>query len=336
MSSLASAVCIVFDDAHLLRDPARHQILEVLISNLSAGSMIVLAGRALTPGVPVGRLRSEERVLEIGTDDLRFSTSEARALLDADGIVLDRSDMTALMEQTEGWATGLRLAALARTSQSHPAEEPCTITGDDRFVVDYLRAEALPQLTSAEVRFLTRSAVLDRMCGPLCDAALDASGSRLMLDALDEAGLFLVPLDHQRRWFRHHRLFREFLRAELDRREPEIAPELNRRAAAWAEADGAVEDAVRYAQRANDTTRVGRLIGELGVPALESGRVSVLLDWSRWVDENGSLESFPDAAAAGAWAQLLAGDAVNAARFLASGERTSADAKAALVRAASV
>ena len=203
--------------------------------------------------------------------------------------------MTALMEQTEGWATGLSLAALALTSR--PAAEPRTIAGDDRFVVDYLRAEVLPHLTSAELRFLTRSAVLDRMCGSLCDAVLDSSGSRRMLDALDEAGVFLVPLDHQRRWFRHHRLFREFLRAELDRREPEIVPELKQRAAAWAEADGAVEDAVRYAQRAmtrpaSDASSPGspsRRWNQDGFPSCSTGRAG----WTRMARSSRSRTSLP-------------------------------------------
>ena len=145
-------------------------------------------------------------------------------------------------------------------------------TGDDRFMADYLWSELLGQLPPERVAFLTRTAVLERMSGPLCDAVLDTTGSSAVLAWLEESNLLLVPLDRQRRWYRYHHLFQELLSAELGRREPDLVPELHARAASWCEANGLPETAIDHAQAAGDTDRVARLVWELALPAYGAGR----------------------------------------------------------------
>ena len=148
---------------------------------------------------------------------------------------LTKSQAEALNERAEGWAAGLYLAALSLDGGSSSV---ASFGGDDRFVTDYLRAEELSRVEPAQLEFLLRTAVLEPMCASLCDAVLERDDSAQMLEQLERENLFVVALDQQRRWFRYHHLFREMLQAELERREPELPPTLNRRAAAWCSANG--------------------------------------------------------------------------------------------------
>jgi LuxR family maltose regulon positive regulatory protein len=142
-----------------------------------------------------------------------------------------------LIGRTEGWPVGLYLAALARQA-GPPSGARFAFTGDDRFMADYLGSELLVQLPVELVQFLTRTAVLERRCGPLCDAVLDTKGSGQVLASLEDSNLLVVPLDRRREWYRYHQLFRELLLADLRRREPELVSVLHARAAAWHEANG--------------------------------------------------------------------------------------------------
>ena len=161
----------------------------------------------------------------------------------------------ALNERAEGWAAGLYLAALSLDGGSSSV---ASFGGDDRFVTDYLRAEELNRVEPAQLEFLLRTSVLEPMCAPLCDAVLERDDSAQMLEQLERQNLFVVALDHQRRWFRYHHLFREMLQAELERREPELPAALNRRAAAWCKANGQPEVAIEYSAAAGDTDEVAR------------------------------------------------------------------------------
>ena len=175
--------------------------------------------------------------MELGAADLAMDQGEARALLAGAEVRLAEEHAADLHRQTEGWPAALYLAALALRAASTATDTPgagVAFAGDDRFIVDYLNSELLSRLPSRQVSFLTRTAVLDRMCGPLCDAVLDTTGSDRALESLAESNLLLVPLDRRRQWYRYHHLFRDLLAAELERREPELVPELHRRAASGA------------------------------------------------------------------------------------------------------
>src|SRR4029453_16973080 len=163
-------------------------------------------------------------------------------------------------------------------------------------------------------------AVRDRMSGPLCDAVLDRTGSSAVLAGLEGSNLLLVPLDRQRRWYRYHHLFHELLTAELGRREPELIPELHRRAASWCEANGLPESAIDHAQAAGDTDRVARLVWTLALPAYGTGRVDPPRRWFTWFEDQGLLGRYRSVAVLGAWLQALVGEPVAAERWADAAE----------------
>jgi LuxR family maltose regulon positive regulatory protein len=222
---------------------------------------------------------------------------EADALLRAAGLDLSDADVAELTDRTEGWPAGLYLGALSLRGD---AALPSEFRGADRFVSDYFRDELLGRLKPSRVRFLTRASVLDKMCGPLCDAVLETTRSALMLEELEASNLFVVPLDHERCWYRFHHLFRDMLGDELDRREPELGRELNLRAADWCEQQGDSESAIEYAHKAGDLSRVARLLTPTMMPTFWSGRMTTLARWLRWLDDPALLELHPAFAILGA------------------------------------
>jgi LuxR family maltose regulon positive regulatory protein len=198
-----------------------------------------------------------------------------------------------------------------------------TFAGDDRLVDDYLWFELLSRLPARQVSLLTRTAVLDRMCGPLCDAVLGASGSGRVLESLAESNLLLVPLDRRRDWYRYHHLFRDLLGAELQRREPKLVPQLHLRAAAWCEANGLQQVAIDHAEAAGDADRVARLVLEVMQPVWASGRVDAVLRWMEWLDNKQLVERYPAVAVHGALIFALLGRSGSAERWAAAAERAS-------------
>ena len=193
------------------------------------------------------------------------------------------------------------------------------IGGDDRYLADYFRSEYLAQLSPKQLAFLRRTSVLDRMCGPLCDAVLERQDSATELESLDRANLFVVPLDHHRGWYRYHRLFKDLLRRELEQHEAHLTPELNRRAADWFEARGDAEAALEPAAASGDTDRVARLVTSLVLPVYQSGRIGVAEGWLERFDA-AELDAYPAVAVLGAWVHALRGRPVDAERWLSAAE----------------
>ncbi|MGB0091466.1 MAG: hypothetical protein WBP81_02875, partial [Solirubrobacteraceae bacterium] len=161
-------------------------------------------------------------------------------------------DSALLARRTEGWAIAVYLAALSLDARAKGDDALTAFTGEARYVVDYVRSEFLADLAPADVRFLTETAILDRLCGPLCDAVLQTTGSARKLEEVERSNLNVVPLDRTREWYRYHHLFRDALRTELMRREPEAVPALHRRAAAWLEGNGEAVAAVEQALAGDD------------------------------------------------------------------------------------
>jgi LuxR family maltose regulon positive regulatory protein len=268
-------------------------------------------------------LRDRGHVLEVGADDLAMDESEARALLEGAGVELSAADLTALIRRTEGWPVGLHLAALALQAGNPRTSGGSAFTGDDRLLADYLRSELLDRLSPSRVSFLTRTAVLDRMCGPLCDQLLDTSGSGVLLESLERSNLLVIALDQNGEWYRYHHLFRDLLRSELGRREPDLVQELHSRAAAWCEANGIPEMAIDHAQSGDDGQRVARLVGRLALPAYAAGRVETVKGWFAWFEDQGLIGQYPPIAVLGALEQALVGHATGAERWADAAERAS-------------
>ncbi len=185
---------------------------------------------------------------------------------------------------------------------------------------DYLRSELFAHLSPETFRFLTRTAVLERLSGPLCDAVLEQSGAAAVLDARARSNMFLIPLDGDGGWYRYHHLFGELLRSELERAEPELVPQLFARASVWCEANGQPEDAIGYAQQAGDVDRVARLVEQQTLPAYHSGRVATVERWLAWLQEHGALERYPSIAVLAALEAAAQGRPVDSDRWAAVAE----------------
>jgi len=319
MVAMTGPVALVLDHLESLENQECLDAVAELAARLPADAQLLVASRARPP-LPVAVLRAQGRVVELGVEDLAMDHQEARALLEGAGVGLDDAEVEELVLRTEGWPVGLYLAALAHKAGGPPRHAWAGFTGDDRFMADYLWSELLGQLPPERVTFLTRTAVLERMGGPLCDAVLDTTGSSAVLAWLEGSNLLLVPLDRQRRWYRYHHLFHELLRTELGRREPELIPELHRRAASWCEANGLLESAIDHAQAAGDTDRVARLVWKLALPAYGAGRVDTTRRWFGWFEDQGLLGRYRSVAVLGAWLQALVGEPVAAERWADAAE----------------
>jgi LuxR family transcriptional regulator, maltose regulon positive regulatory protein len=323
LASMPQPIVLVLDDVHELTDRDCLDALEPLAKNLSCGSQLVLSGSDETL-LPLARLRAAGKLLELGHAELALSDSEARTLLSAAGAKVSAANARELNSRAEGWAAGLYLAALFLEESEDP-DAIASFHGDDRFVADYLRAEHLSRLKRADLQFLTRIAVLDRMCGALCDELLERTDSARRLQSLAEANFFMVGLDHHREWYRFHHLFRDMLRAELERLEPDMVAPLNRRAAAWCEHNGLPEVAIEHARAAGDIDEVARLVGTFALPFQRAGRVVTVERWLEWFDEPDLLEAYPTVAAFGAWVHALRGRPDEAERYAYAVERSRYD-----------
>lgn len=320
LSSLAGPVALVLDHTEVLDNPQCRDAIAELALHLPPTARLVLASRG-NPPLPLAALRARGAVVEVGPDDLAMDRSEADDLLRAAGVQLGADELAELIERTEGWAVGIYLAGLAVKAGGRRQGGGVAFTGDDRLMADYLRSELLSRVPRGRVTFLTRTSVLERMCGPLCDAVLGRTRSGPLLEVLEGSNLLLVPLDRRREWYRYHRLFQELLRAELDRREGELVVRLHERAAAWCEANGLPDMAIGHAQAAGDADLVARLVAQHVVAAYAGGRLETAVRWLQWFDERDLVERFPPIAVVGAVLLSIIGQAGAAERWAVAAER---------------
>ena len=252
-------VLLVLDDYHLIDSPMVHDSVGFLLEHRLPSLWLVLSSRT-DPPLPLARLRGRGQLAELRAADMRFSLEEAAALLgEAAGPGVPEDAVAALAARTEGWVAGLQLAALSLRGHADPAGFVASFSGSHRYVLDYLTEEVLDR-QPAEVRgFLLETSVLDRLSGELCDAVTGRSDGQAMLERVERANLFLVPLDEVRGWWRYHHLFADLLRARLQQ-QPERIAVLHRNAAAWLEEHGLTDDAIRHALAAGDTVWAARLI----------------------------------------------------------------------------
>ena len=325
VAAMSEPVSLVLDQVESLDDQRCLDAVAELALALPAGSQLALAARR-PPALPVALLRASGQVVEVGPAELAMDDREATALLEEAGVGPSDPEVPELVKRAEGWPVGLYLAALALQAGGARPSAGAGFSGEDRFMADYLRSELLAQLPTERVAFLTRTAVLERMCGPLCDAVLAGTGSGAVLGAMEDANLLLVPLDHRRRWYRYHQLLRELLLAELERREPELIPQLHTRAAAWYEANDQPEAAIDHAKAAGDPDQVARLVSEAAPRAYASGRRDTAIWWYDWFEDQGLMERYPTIAIQGAMRHALLGQPAGAERWTAAAERAAASA----------
>ena len=256
----ADGVLLILDDYHLIGSQPVQASLTFLLEHLPPELHLVLAGRS-DPPLPLARLRARGQLAELRTAELRFTEDEAAALLrEAAGPGLPDAAVAALAARTEGWVAGLQLAALSLRGQTDVARFVAAFSGSHRFVLDYLAGEVLDRQPEEVRTFLLQTSVLERLSGELCDAVTGRTGGQVMLEQVERAGLFLVPLDEVRGWWRYHHLFADLLRARLQQQHPDQVAELHRNAAAWSDERGLADDAVRHAVAAGEMTWAARLI----------------------------------------------------------------------------
>ena len=259
LTDATETVVLVVDDYHLVQTPEVNQSLELLVEYLPPSLRLVIASRA-DPPMPLARWRARGQLAELRERDLRFTAEETAVLLGkVMGLELPAGSLAALAARTEGWAAGLQLAGLSLRDHADPAGFVASFSGSQRYVLDYLAEEVLDRQPEPLRRFLLETSVLERLSGGLCDAVTGRSDSQQLLEQIERANLFLIPLDEERRWWRYHQLFADLLRVRLHQERPERETELHRAAAAWYERHGTVDDAVGHARAAGDPGWVARL-----------------------------------------------------------------------------
>jgi LuxR family transcriptional regulator, maltose regulon positive regulatory protein len=261
LTPLADRLWLVIDDLHELGSDQVRRQLELLVMRAPEELRFVLAARH---DVRLGlhRLRLEGELTEIRAGDLRFTVAEARALFAAAGVRLSDSVLALLVDRTEGWAAGLRLAALCLAGHPDPERFAAEFSGTERTVAEYLLAEVLDRQSPEVRRLLLRTSVLDRVNGELADLLTGGSGGERVLQDLEQANAFVVPLDVARSWFRYHHLFAGLLQLELRRTEPGVVAALHERAATWFAERGFAVEAIRHAQAARDWGLATRLLAD--------------------------------------------------------------------------
>ena len=320
---MTSPVVLILDDVHILHNRECRSALSVLADHVPPGSRLALAGRA-EPPLRIARLRAEGKVLEIGPGDLSLTSQEASSLLHNVHLTLGEDDVAELHRRTEGWPVALYLAALYLREGGSFDRAAVSFSGDDRFMSDYLESEFFPRISQQQRAFLTRTAALERMSGPLCDAALERRGTAETLADLARSNLLVVPLDRRGEWYRYHHLFRDALLGELRRLEPGLIPVLRRRAAQWHEDNGTPGEALEYWIKAGHADAAARLAGVLAFPAYQHGRVATVERWFGWLDDHGAVANHPAAAIMAAMLSAMTGNPAEAERWANLAERAAA------------
>jgi LuxR family transcriptional regulator, maltose regulon positive regulatory protein len=353
LARLPQNCILVLDDYHVLAAPPNHQAVGFLLDHLPPALHLVIATRE-DPPLPLARLRARGQIVELRADQLRFTADEAAVFLtDVMGLPLTAADVAALEARTEGWVAGLQLAALAMHDRDDYAGFIAAFTGSHRFVLDYLADEVLRSQPSHIQTFLLQTSILDRMCGPLCDAVMgieneklkienepsDRSSSQLsilnsqfldaysqrLLEQLERANLFVTPLDAERRWYRYHHLFAEVLRERLRRgaASAEVAT-LHLHASAWYAQHGSVPDAIQHALAAEAPDVAAQLIEAHGQRLIARGELLSLTRWLRLLPDT-SLRARPRLLVLLAWLLPNTGALADVARYRAEAEALLAD-----------
>jgi len=293
LAGLQRDAALVLDDYHVVDSPTIHHALVFLLDHLPPWLHLIIITRA-DPPLPLSRLRARGDLMEIRAADLRFTHAEAATFLNtAVGVPLPPGSVDALDQRTEGWITGLQFAAIALRGRADAGNFVEHFAGSHRFVMDYLLEEVLARQPAHLHMFLLQTAILDRMCGALCDAVLGIEGgefnprtatagaySQLILEEVDRANLFLIALDDERHWFRYHHLFADVLRQRLHSGATlDAVQTLHTRASSWFETEGLIEEAVHHALAAQDWERAARLIPQHAVSVALQGRMRTVLGW---------------------------------------------------------
>jgi len=320
ISAMTEQAVLVLDDFHLIDSAAIDNALSFIVEYLPEQLHLAIATRQ-DPALPLARMRARGELSELRASDLRMSNDEAAEFLNTImGLNLSVADVAALEARTEGWVAGLQLAALSMQGQGDVSGFIRAFAGDHRYIADYLIDEVLQRQPEPVRDFLLQTAILERLHGPLCDAVTGMNDSDARLDALARGNFFVIPLDNQRRWFRYHHLFADVLRAHAQSKYAGDIAELHRRAAAWHEDNGTLNEAVQHALSARAPERAADML-ERALPELRRARLGItLLGWLTALPDD-VVRRRPVLSVAYAWALLAKGEQAEVKERLRDGER---------------
>ena len=291
LATVSDPFVLVLDDFHIIQSEAVLKIVSYLLDHLPNQMHIAILTRT-DPPLPLARLRVRGQLLDIRAEQLRFTYDEIAVFLnEVMELPLSASDLSGIEARTEGWIAGLQLAAVSMRSCKDIHGFVSAFTGSHHYVMDYLVEEVLRHQGKQVSTFLLQTSILERLCGPLCEAVVDANADEPldrqgMLEALEELNLFTIPLDEERHWYRYHHLFADVLRKRLSHQFPDLLPELHRRASRWYEQNEFIAESIQHAILAGDEDRAAQLIEQNGCFLLMSGEVATLLNWADAIEFN--------------------------------------------------
>jgi LuxR family maltose regulon positive regulatory protein len=333
LAHASTQLALVLDDYHVIETQTIHDAVTFLLEHAPPQLHMIIATRA-DPPLPLARLRGRGQLDELRAADLCFTRDEASRFIErVTHRTLSEQQIEALTARTEGWAAGLQIAAMSLHKQPEAAQFVRTFTGSNRNILDYLLEEILQHQPEEWQTFLLQTSILDRLSGAACEAVTGRANSQSILEELDRANLFIIPLDEDRQWYRYHRLFVDLLRQRLQLLQPDDLPALHQRASEWYEQQGLTAEAIEHALAANDSERAAQLIEKVAELTLMRGEVTTLLNW---------IQALPDDLVRPrsalciyhAWALLLAGRPMELIRARLKEAGVDADADRVAVEAA--
>ena len=266
IAEIPDKIIFILDDCHLINAQPVYEALNFLLENMPPNLHLVIATRE-DPLLPLSRWRARCQMTELRAVDLRFTNSEAAEFLNLImGLNLSAQDVAALERRTEGWIAGLQMAAISLHGKKDSTGLIKSFSGSHRLVLDYLIEEVLEQQPESVQNFLLQTSILNQLTESLCDALTGQENSQQVLESLERANLFIIPLDEQRRWYRYHHLFADLLRQRLHQKHPEQISKLHRLASEWYEQKSLWSDAIHHAFASEDLERVADLIELVWVP----------------------------------------------------------------------
>lgn len=275
----AQPCVLILDDYHLISELSVHNALIYLLGHLPPQMHLVIASRS-DPPLQLARLRARSELTELRLADLCFTLDEAaqflRHIMNLD---LQEDQVAILTARTEGWIAGLQMAALSLKGAANPSDFVRSFSGSNRFILDYLVEEVLKGQGEEVQSFLFQTSILNRLAGPLCDAITGLNNGQELLEKLERANLFIIPLDQERAWYRYHQLFLDLLRKQAQQRWPAEVTDWQQRASRWFEAQGYLEEAIEYALAARDLGRVAGLVETAAQPTLLRSEVYTFRSW---------------------------------------------------------
>ncbi len=285
LAQVSQPFWLALDDYHLVQNPFIHETVQFLVTHRPQPLHLALVTRA-DPPLPLSRLRACSEMVEVRLDDLQFSQLEATEFFNRTmGLRISRTDAARITARTEGWITGLQIAALALQNAEDIPSLIGSFTGGQRHIFDYLLEEVLQRQPEGLQTFLLKSSILKELNGPLCDAVTGQTGSQAILELLERANLFVVALDEQHCWYRYHHLFSDLLRQRLEHTQPGLALALHLQASQWYEKNSKMTEAIGQAFEAQDFARAARLIDKTADATFLNGEIRTFLGWMELIPQ---------------------------------------------------